>query len=47
VGPSCTYEDNIEIGFEEMEYDVMEWIQMFQDRDVWQGRMKVVMSLQV
>jgi hypothetical protein len=29
-----------------MEYDVTEWIQMFQDRDFGQDRMKVVMSLQ-
>jgi hypothetical protein len=30
-----------------MEYDVMEWIQMFPDRDLWQDRMKMVMSWQV
>ena len=33
--------------FKEMEYDVMEWIVMLQDRDLWQDRVEVVMSLQV
>jgi hypothetical protein len=42
----CTNEINIKVGFKEMEYDVMEWIQMVQDSDIWQDRMKVVMSLQ-
>jgi hypothetical protein len=44
VRPSYTYEDNIKMCFKEMEYDVMEWIQMFPDRDLWQDRMKMVMS---
>jgi hypothetical protein len=44
VRPSCTYKDNIKMDLKEMEYDV-EWIQMFQD--LWQDRVKVVMSLQV
>jgi len=47
VRPNYTYEDNIKMDLKEMECDVMEQIQMFQDRDLWQDRMKVVMSLQV
>lgn len=46
VRSSYTYEDNIKMGFKEMQYDVMEWIQLVQDRDLWQDRMEVVMSCQ-
>jgi hypothetical protein len=35
------------MNLKEMECDDVEWIQMFQDRDLWQDRMKGVMSLQV
>jgi hypothetical protein len=47
VRRSCTYENNIKVGFKEMEYDVMEWIQMVQDSDIWQDHMEVVMSYRV
>jgi hypothetical protein len=46
VRRSCTYENNIEMGFKEMEYDDMQRIQMVQDSDIWQDHMKMVMSLQ-
>jgi len=47
VRPSYTYEENIKMSFKEMEYDVLEWIQMFQHGGLWQDRTEMVMSIQV
>jgi hypothetical protein len=33
---SFSYEGNIKMSFKEMVYDVMEWIRLVQDRELWQ-----------
>ena len=43
VRPSYTYEDYIKVGFKEMEYVVMEWIQTVQD--LWQDLLTLIVLM--
>jgi hypothetical protein len=41
------WEDNIKIDLQEMGWEVMDWIDMAQDRDRWQALVNAVMNVQV
>jgi hypothetical protein len=45
--PKRRWEDNIKIGFQEVEYGGMDWIKLAQDRDRWRSRENAVMNLRV
>ena len=45
--PTCRWEDNIKMYLQEVRCGVMDWIELFQDRDRWQALVDVVMNLQV
>jgi hypothetical protein len=45
--PRRRWVDNININLRETEYDVMDWIDLFQDRDQWRAPMNTVMNLRV
>jgi hypothetical protein len=44
--PRCRWVDNIKIDLREIGWDVMEWIDLDQDRDQWRTLVKMVMNLQ-
>jgi hypothetical protein len=39
--------DNIKIDLREIEWDVMDWIDLAQDRDQWRALVNTVMNLRV
>jgi hypothetical protein len=41
------WEDNIKMGFREIEWGGMDWINLAQDRDQWRALLKTVMNLRV
>ncbi|KAJ4447759.1 hypothetical protein ANN_09767 [Periplaneta americana] len=43
--PRCRWEDNIKMDFREVEYDDRDWINLAQDRDLWQAYVMVAMNL--
>jgi len=45
--PSHRWEDNIKMDLQEMGYGVMDWIDLFQDRDRWRALVNAVMNLRV
>jgi hypothetical protein len=45
--PRCRSEDNIKMDHREVEWGVMDWIDMAQDRDQWRALVNMVMKLQV
>jgi hypothetical protein len=45
--PSRRCDDNIEIDFLEVGYEVMDWISLAQDRDRWRAVVNTVMNLRV
>jgi hypothetical protein len=40
-------ENNIKMGLQEVEYGVMDWIELAQDRDRWRPLATAVMNLRV
>jgi hypothetical protein len=44
--PRCRWEDNIKINLKEVGWGGMDWIELAQDRDMWQACVNVVMNLQ-
>jgi len=42
-----TWEDNIKIHFQDMEYWVMEWIDLAQDRDRWRALVNSLKNFRV
>jgi hypothetical protein len=38
-------EDNIKMDLREVGWDVMDWIDLAQDKDQWRARVKTVMNL--
>jgi hypothetical protein len=45
--PRHRWMDNIRLDLREMDWEVMDWIHLAQDRNQWQALMNVVMNLQV
>jgi len=45
--PRRRWEDNIKIDLQEVEFEVMDWMELAQDRDRWRTLVKVVMNLRV
>jgi len=45
--PRHSWEDNIEIDIQEVEYGGMDWIELAQDRDRWQALVNAVINLRV
>jgi hypothetical protein len=45
--PRGIWMDNIKIGFREIGWDGMRWVNFYQDRDHWRALKKIVMSLRV
>jgi len=45
--PRRRWEDNIEVGLQEVGCGSMEWIKLAQDRNRWQAVVNAVMNLQV
>jgi hypothetical protein len=45
--PRCRWGDNIKVGLQEVEFGVMNWIDLAQDRDSWRALMNVVMNIRV
>jgi hypothetical protein len=47
VEPRHKWEDNIKLYIKEIDLDVMDWINVAQDRDKWWHVVNMVMNLQV
>jgi hypothetical protein len=45
--PRCRWEDNIKMDIREIVIDLVNWIQLAQDRVQWQAFVSMVMNLQV
>jgi hypothetical protein len=45
--PRCRWEDNIKIGFREIGWGGVDWIDLGQDRDQWQALVNTVVNLLV
>jgi len=45
--PSWRREDNIKMDLQEVECEVMDWIELVQDRDRWQSLANAVMNLRL
>jgi hypothetical protein len=45
--PRRGWEDNINLGFQEVECGVMDWIELAQDWDSWRALVNAVMNLRV
>ena len=45
--PRCRWEDNIEMYLQEVGCEVVDWIEMAQDRDRWRAIENAVMNLRV
>jgi len=45
--PKCRWNYNIKMHLQEVEIEVMDWIELAQDRDKWQALVNVVMNLPV
>jgi hypothetical protein len=45
--PICRWVDNIKMGLREIGTDVVDWIDMAQDRDQWRAPVNMVLNLQV
>jgi hypothetical protein len=45
--PRRRWEDNIKMDLGEIEWGVMDWIYLAQDRDQWRALVKTVMNLRV
>jgi hypothetical protein len=43
--PICRWMDNIKIDLREIGWDVVDWIDVAQDRDQWRALVNMVMSL--
>jgi hypothetical protein len=43
--PTCMWEDNVKMGLREIGIDGVNWIQLAQDRVLWQAFMNTVVSL--
>jgi hypothetical protein len=44
--PRCMWVDNIKMDHREIEWGVMDWIDLAQDRDWWRALVNTVMDLQ-
>jgi hypothetical protein len=47
VRPRHRWEDNIKMDLQEVGCGGMDWIELAQDRDMWQALMNVIMNLRV
>ena len=47
VRPRHRWEGNIKMDLQEVEYGVVNWIELAQDRDRWRAFVKAVMNLRV
>jgi hypothetical protein len=45
--PRRRWVDNIKIDLKEIEWDIMDWIDLAQDRDQWRDLVNMVMNLRV
>jgi len=45
--PRCRWEDNIKIDLQEVGLEVIDWIELAQDRDRWRALVNAVMNLRV
>jgi hypothetical protein len=45
--PRCRWDDNIKMDLQEVEFGVMDWIELAQDRDMWRAVVNAVMILGV
>jgi hypothetical protein len=45
--PRNRWEDNIRMNFREIRCEVVDWINLVQDRNQWQADVNMVMNLQV
>ena len=45
--PRCSWEDNIKIDLQEVGLEVIDWIELAQDRDRWRALVNAVMNLRV
>ena len=45
--PRRRWEDSIKMGIQEVEYGVMGWIELAQDRDRWRAFVNAVMNFRV
>jgi len=45
--PRCRWEDNIQMDLQEVGCEVMDWIELAQDRDRWRAFVTVVISLRL
>jgi hypothetical protein len=45
--PRCRWVDNIKIDFGEISWDVMNWIDLAQNRDQWRALVNMVINLRV
>jgi hypothetical protein len=43
--PRCRWMDNIKIDHSEIGWDVMDWINLAQDRDQWRALVNTIMNL--
>jgi len=45
--PTCKWEDNIKMDFQEVGSGSMDWIELAQDRDRWRALVNAVMNFRV
>jgi len=45
--PRLRWEDNIKIDLQEVEYGVVDWIELVQERDRWRALVNAVMNFRV
>jgi hypothetical protein len=45
--PRCRWVDKIKIDLREIGWDVMDWIELAQDRDQWRAHVNTMMNLRV
>jgi len=43
--PRCSWEDNIKMGLQEVGYEVMDWVDVAQDKERWRALVNAVWNL--